>query len=271
MGLTLEQIENVVIDAGVVYVNYGVAGERQLAPCRGGNTFNVDAEIREIEFDGARGKTKGMRRKIREDASLIVRLADMSLENLHMALPGSVLVGKKLTNGWGIDADNYLTNVTLIGQDMKDDFKVITIYNGLMDEAFEAVYTDKEESIIELKISGHYDPADTSNKLWSIEDVVADDVTVTKANILGVSIPETGETPSNYIIPSTQYTGSIAWTPPIATVFETTTDYTATITLQPKAGFKFNGVTSDFYTVAGGTATNTINSGVITVEFPTTA
>ena len=87
--LTVEQIKNIIIDTGVVYVNYGEIGERILAPVRGGNQFLVERTIRDIEFDGRRGKTKGMRRIIEENAKLVVGLMDFSMDNLALALAGA--------------------------------------------------------------------------------------------------------------------------------------------------------------------------------------
>lgn len=87
--LTQEQIENIVIDTGVVYVNYGEIGERILAPVRGGNQFLVERTIRDIEFDGRRGKTKGMRRIVEENAKLVVGIMDLSMDNIALALSGA--------------------------------------------------------------------------------------------------------------------------------------------------------------------------------------
>lgn len=87
--LTVEQIQNIVIDTGVVYVNYGEIGERILAPVRGGNQFLVERTIRDIEFDGRRGKTKGLRRIIEENAKLVVGLMDISMANIALALSGA--------------------------------------------------------------------------------------------------------------------------------------------------------------------------------------
>jgi len=87
--LTTEQIQNIVIDTGVVYVNYGEEGERILAPVRGGNQFLVERTIRDIEFDGRRGKTKGLRRITEENAKLVVALMDMSMDNLALMLAGA--------------------------------------------------------------------------------------------------------------------------------------------------------------------------------------
>lgn len=169
--VTVEQIEKITIDAGVVYVNYGLINERLLAPCRGDNTFNVEAEIREIEANSMKGKTKGMRRKISENASLKVNLMDTSLENLNMAIPGSRIVENKLTNGWNITDVDYIENIVLIGEDMGGGFRKITLYNVLMDESLTFAMTDKDESVIEMTFAAHYDPADDEDKLWDIEDL----------------------------------------------------------------------------------------------------
>lgn len=89
VNLTQDQIENIVIDTGVVYVNYEEVGERILAPVRGENQFLVERTIRDIEFAGRRGKTKGLRRIIEENAKLVVNLMDLSMDNLALALSGA--------------------------------------------------------------------------------------------------------------------------------------------------------------------------------------
>lgn len=168
---TVEQIEKIVIDAGVVYFNYGLANEKLLAPARGDNTFNVEAEIREVELNGLKGKTKGLRRKISENATLEVNMVELSLENLKLALPGSRIVGSELTNGWEIKDVDYIDNVTLIGKDMGGAYKKITIYNALMDESLSFAMNEKDESVLTLTLSAHYDPADEADKLWTITDL----------------------------------------------------------------------------------------------------
>ncbi len=60
MALTQQQIENIQIDYGIVYVNYGDTDQKLLGPTRGGGEFVATATIRDIEYDGSKGKTKGM-------------------------------------------------------------------------------------------------------------------------------------------------------------------------------------------------------------------
>jgi len=77
------------LDAGVVYVNYGLATERILGATAGGNKFLLDREYRDIEVDGAKGKIKGLKRLLSENASLEINLKEMSTENIMLALPGT--------------------------------------------------------------------------------------------------------------------------------------------------------------------------------------
>jgi hypothetical protein len=90
------------------------------------------------------------------------------------------------------------------------------------------------------------------------------------AAILGVTVPATDGTPVTAIIETTQYSGTVTWSPTAAGTFAAGTQYTATITLTAKNGYTFTGVRADFFTVAGATASNPVNSGVVTAVFPVT-
>lgn len=165
-----EKIDKVMIDAGLVYIDYGLETERLLGMCRGDNELSVEIEIREVEANGQKGKTKGARRKITENASLKVNLIDLSIENLKIALPGSTLTVGKLENGWKISLEDYIDNIVLIGKTMDDQYKKITLFNVLVDEALSLALTEKDEAVVEMTLSAHYDPTDLDSKLWSIED-----------------------------------------------------------------------------------------------------
>lgn len=92
---------------------------------------------------------------------------------------------------------------------------------------------------------------------------------IATAAIAGVTAPVTGATPTATITATTEYTATISWSPSVGT-FGGGTVYTATITLTPKTDYTLTGVTANFFTVAGATATNPINSGVVSAVFPTT-
>jgi uncharacterized protein (TIGR02145 family) len=93
--------------------------------------------------------------------------------------------------------------------------------------------------------------------------------TIATAAIAGVTAPVTGATPTATITATTEYTAVISWSPSGST-FGGGTVYTATITLTPKTGYTTYGIPANFFTVTGATATNPINSGVVTAIFPAT-
>ncbi|MCL2761667.1 MAG: glycoside hydrolase family 16 protein [Treponema sp.] len=96
--------------------------------------------------------------------------------------------------------------------------------------------------------------------------------TIDIKTILGVAPPVTGVNRVTAITPTTQYTGTVAWSPAVSGSYASLTVYTATITLTPRTGFTLEGVAENFFTVAGTTtpAANAANAGVITAVFPET-
>ena len=99
--------------------------------------------------------------------------------------------------------------------------------------------------------------------------------TITISAITGFTSPVTGETPDTTIDETDEFTGTVSWFPADAT-FLSDTAYIATITLTPKSGYWFDGVTgvpAYFFTIAGQpAASNSAKSGVIEVPcLPTDA
>ena len=86
------------------------------------------------------------------------------------------------------------------------------------------------------------------------------------AAILGVTAPVHGGTPVGTVGETEQYTGTVEWDPAHAPFVSGT--YTATITLTAKAGYTFEGVAANFFTVDGAQTANAENSGVVTAVFP---
>jgi len=92
---------------------------------------------------------------------------------------------------------------------------------------------------------------------------------VTLLAIPGVVTPVRGAAPVTTAINTTQYTGTVEWTP-AANPFAASTVYTANIVLTAKAGYSLTGVTANSFTVSGATATNAVNSGAVSAVFPAT-
>jgi len=125
-------------------------------------------------------------------------------------------------------------------------------------------YNDGSDNLI----TGQSFTMPAANVTVTAEFETADSV-INISAISGVTVPVTGATPTSSIADTTEYTATISWSP-AASTFAAGTVYTATITLAPKTGYTLTGVPANFFTVAGATATNAANSGVVTAVFPET-
>ena len=178
MSITETQLENVQVDYGIVFANYGVAGERRLGPTRGGGSFKVTAKLRDIEYDGGNGKSKGM--QVLEDiiAILSVVVLDTSMETLAIAMPWATYdaaagtITAKSTNIGGIQDGAYLENITMFAKLMSGQYKKITLYNAMSESDFELAAKPKGEAEIGLELTAHWDAFDDAKDLFKIEDVV---------------------------------------------------------------------------------------------------
>lgn len=177
MALTKEQIENIQIDYGIVFMNYGETDEKQLGPTRGGGEFVATATIRDIEFDGSKGKTKGMQVVDDITAQLNVTQLNTSMETLKMALPfakydevtGKLSVG---SDSVGVIPDEaYLKNITMFAKTVKGEYKKITLYNALSENGVTLAAAPKAEGTVALNIFAHWDATDDTKDLFEIEDV----------------------------------------------------------------------------------------------------
>ncbi|MDR0302193.1 MAG: hypothetical protein LBI04_07785, partial [Treponema sp.] len=92
---------------------------------------------------------------------------------------------------------------------------------------------------------------------------------VSIADIRGITVPSPGGTPARIITETAQYSGTVSWTPEVSGNFVEDTEYTATITLAAKTGYKFHGLAANFFKVAGASSVRSnTNSGIITAVFP---
>ena len=184
MNLTQEQIENIQIDYGIVFVNYGEVGEAQLAPTRGGGTVTITKNIRDIEFDGRKGKTKGMQVVDEANAMLSVPLMDTSMDSLAKAMPWATYAASKLSvksTNLGVISDSaYLTNITLFAKVIGGGYKKITLYSAMNESDFSLAAVPKDEGVIQLEVYAHWDPKDDTKDLCDIEDIetIGNDVAV---------------------------------------------------------------------------------------------
>ncbi|MHA1302194.1 MAG: hypothetical protein ACTSPI_00640 [Candidatus Heimdallarchaeaceae archaeon] len=177
-GVTTETVKRFLIDAGAVYLNYDEADERLLGATRGGNSFVIEQDVKEMEMDGAKGPVKGARRIIEVRARITANLLELTADNIQKALAGSAAEdypsaeGKthdKITRVRDISDSDYLTNVALVGRISGSDNNFIGIVkNALAVENFELTTEPREEGVIEVTFEAHFDPSDLDSEPWEI-------------------------------------------------------------------------------------------------------
>lgn len=171
--LTDGQTEKIQIDEGIVVINLGLEKEKILGPTRGGAEFTATPSIRDIEFDGRKGKTEGMQLKDGEDVTLKVITLDCSQETLALAIPNAVVnaTTKKVEQGdFGIIAKTqYIPKISIITKMLDGTFKILNMKNALHEGAFTFKTASKAENEHNLEMIGHY-KYDNDEKIWDIED-----------------------------------------------------------------------------------------------------
>ena len=171
--LTTEQIEGIQIDYGIVYADYGEDTQRKLGPTRGGAEFTASKNIRDIEYDGRLGKTKGAQVIDEINAMLKTSILDMSQETLSLAMPQADLSAGVLTNNTGglIPSTKYLKNVTMFCKTIGGEYKKITLYNSMSESDFSFAAAPKAEGVVQLEVWGHWDATNQESPLYTIEDI----------------------------------------------------------------------------------------------------
>ena len=168
-GFTNASTDKFIIDAGAVYVNTtfdeatgSFSDGELLGATSGGNEFVIQQELRQIEIDGIKGRTKGLQLITFQNPTLTVNLKEMSAKNLARAIAGGEIdeSGTKydiITSRGVIENDDYLNNVTLVGRLTSGENVVIVVENVLSIEGLEITTEDNNEVVIPVAFAGHYD------------------------------------------------------------------------------------------------------------------
>lgn len=178
-GITANSYKRFIIDAGAAYTgftDFSTPGTL-LGATKGGSQFTIEQEIKEMEVDGARGPVKGGRRITMVKATLTVNFIEHTLANLMRALVGSSSATfdvsyDAITRAIAIGDSDFLADIALIGEVSGDaDGMGLKIDNTIVDSNFDLAFADKEEGVIAMTFTAHFDPSDlgsgTDTEPWA--------------------------------------------------------------------------------------------------------
>ena len=178
-GVTQQTWERLVVDAGVVYANYGETDERILGATNGGATFGwQEYNTRQPEIDGVKGPIRGTTRITRAVPMVGVNLVEWSLENLKLALPGcdeavtgtgAAQVTTLTRTSRMIPDEAYLDNIAIVATlSGTDQPIVIIVKNALIIDGISLPTEQDSEMTVELQFVGHYSSDNPEEEPWEI-------------------------------------------------------------------------------------------------------
>lgn len=196
-GITKNTAKRLIIDSGVVILNYGIEGlERILGATEGGATFTVEQDIYEPEIDGLPGPLAGTRRVTAVHPRITARLLEQTTENIVLSLAGSEyepdaegeydVITRK---GYVIPTGDHVQNIALVGRVTGTDKPIICmIKNAIADGNFEFGMEDESEAGPELQFTGHFSAEDLDAEPWEIRNPIFTPVVLTYSASTGGTI-----------------------------------------------------------------------------------
>lgn len=154
---------NIILGDGVFAIN-GV----DIALTRGGGSFSVEREYRQIEADGDYGPVKGRIRKVKSVSKMKLSALTILEEDLTKMYPSTNMTDGVWTGTGDIDDADYQTTVTWTGRTKGGKGVVITLQNAINLEAIEWGLVDKNEIIPEITYTAAYLETDRGTEPWKV-------------------------------------------------------------------------------------------------------
>lgn len=169
-----------ILDAGVVFVNYGQKNEQVLGVTEGGNHFGIVNEYRSMPFDGVRGEMVGAHRIVGSIPKII-----SNFESVNFSLLKDMLTGAEISfNSGSVEImraiqrfldDKYIHNIAIVAEHGTTGcYMVFKILNTISIESIEIPFEDSSESVIQCTFAGCFHPEDLDNEPWQIELITVD-------------------------------------------------------------------------------------------------
>lgn len=145
------------------------AGTKLLGATRGGGTFVITRDMRQVEVDGMRANFKGSNIVDKGDAYMSTTLLEQTPEHLKAVIgnadidddsPNHVVMTVRLA----IDESDYIDNIVWIG-DTNEGFMAIELLNGLNTADVTFTWADKNEGTVTCEFHAHQEGVEYTDEL----------------------------------------------------------------------------------------------------------
>ena len=251
--LRKETYKNLQLNAGITLVNFDYSaitdaaglkaaivaakagGSNLLGATRGGGTFTITREIRQVEADGTRFGFVGSEIVDSADAFLSETLIEVTPAHIKKVFGNADITTSGLKTTISLrtafeDAD-YLDNVCWVG-DTSEGFVLICLKNALNTADFTLTFADKNEGTINCEFHAHQGEVDDYDELPCeivFFDTEAELGSITVTSAAGTNVGETALSTTNVLGSGEHYVykvGSSSSAPSIA--YHEQPDYTWT-------------------------------------------
>ncbi len=183
-GFTAKTSERLLLDAGAFFKNFDAATDtfdtavtagKLIGATRGGGEFKAAPTIRRIEVDGVKGAAKGLEAIDEWVVTLMANVLELSEDVLKLALV-SADVDTTTNEDYNIisarnyfDLADYIENVTWVGK-LSGSGKpvIIQVFNAINTNGLTAAMQDKNEGVVQMIFTGHYDQASLDSPPFKI-------------------------------------------------------------------------------------------------------
>lgn len=173
-GFTQETSQNLILDAGCVFVNYDLktdtlktSQKKLIGATSGGSEFNAIPEIRSIKIDGVKGKAKGLQILESWEVKMKINLIEFKESTFKYALSASKITDetietdkkyKKIEGKNFLEDKDYIDNITFMGRlSGSADPVIIQLFNCLNMEGLKLNTKDGDDIVMELELEATYD------------------------------------------------------------------------------------------------------------------
>lgn len=153
-----------------ILLGYGVVsvGGQPIGLTRGGSSFVVEREIRNIEADGDRGQVKGRTVIDTENAKLTVNALELfTAADMTKYYPGLTHTDGLISSALKISEADY-NDVKWEGKTKDGEPVVITVKDAINVDNLEWTLEDKNEVVPSLGFTASYDETDRNLAPWDV-------------------------------------------------------------------------------------------------------
>jgi hypothetical protein len=164
-GYNTKTLNHLLLDAGALYKNFGLADQALIGATSGGNEFDAKAKVRQIKADGVKAENaKGLEVIDSVSTALKCKFLEITEDILKASLIADVDTATDsnydiLTGKTKIEDSDYIKNIAWVGTISGSGKPVIIIiYNALCLDGLQLKAEDSKDNTLDITFTGHADP-----------------------------------------------------------------------------------------------------------------